>query len=116
MPRKPRAPDPWAQLAENMVRLLESRRAAGGDFHPLTLKLLARLADPQVSPDQVKEAASGKAFAARVLVARKKDLEAPVALKEDLGKLADSPVLLEFLLESMCKPAAPAWPLGKLKA
>jgi hypothetical protein len=111
-----RKKDPAAELAEKMLHMLEAQRRLGGDSYPLPLRRLAELTDPAAPPEFVlKAAARKKPFAERAVVARPKDLDAPVALAEDAEQLAASPLLLQSLLESVCTPASPTCDPGKLK-
>jgi hypothetical protein len=48
-------------------------------------------------------------------VACKKNGAAPIALTEDLPQLAASPLLLEFILASLCSPEKPTTPVTALK-
>jgi hypothetical protein len=112
----PRKKDAATELAEQMVRLLESQRGLGAEAYPLTLQRLAEVADPQAPPALIEKAAGKKDFARHTVVAQKKNLQAPVALTEDLEQLAASRILLEFVLESTCTPDAPASSITRLKA
>jgi hypothetical protein len=111
----PRRKDVATELAEKMVRGLESQRSLGPDAYPLTGKRLAELADPAAPPALIAKAAGKKDFAKHVIVAQRKNLQAPVALLSDLEQLAASRILLEFVLESVCTPTAPAVSIAKLK-
>src|SRR5262249_23482765 len=53
-------------------------------------------------------------FADAALVAQKKNLAAPVALRADVAALAASPLLLDFALETLCKPEKPTVAIDKL--
>jgi hypothetical protein len=112
----PRKKDAASELAEKMVRVLESQRALGPDSYPLPLQRLAELADPQAPLALVEKAAAKKEFSKHTVVTQKKNLQAPVALLNDLEPLAASRNLLEFVLESVCTPADPAQAIAKLKA
>ena len=52
--------DAAADLAENMVRVLEAQRNLGSDSYPLTLRRLAELTDPGAAPELVQKAAGKK--------------------------------------------------------
>lgn len=105
--------NPVAELAEKMVQTLRDQRDQGGTY-PLTLKRLTELADPAAADDLRAKAAKAKGFSGAVVLAQKKDPDTPLALAEDLDRLAASPVLLERLLEQTCSPAAPTQPVDKL--
>ncbi|MBI1918066.1 MAG: hypothetical protein HYS12_25520 [Planctomycetes bacterium] len=103
-----------AELAEKMNQVLRDRRGQGEDGYPLTLKRLADLADPAATDDLRAKAVKHKTFTGQVVRARKKDADTPVALAEDVDRLADSRLLLEWALEQTCTPKAPAQPVDKL--
>src|SRR5262249_56627967 len=95
----PMKTDSVALLAEKMVQMLRSLRGQDEASYPLTLKHLAELSDVDAQPKTILSAASPrrKAFSQYAVVARA-DLQAPVALLEDLPRLTASAVLLEYLL------------------
>jgi hypothetical protein len=105
-----------AVLAEKMLQRLRALRALGSDSYPVTLKRLAELTDPAAATKVILDAVNPqrKAFSQYALVARK-DLLAPVALREDEPLLAASPLLLEFLLEATRTPGSHAASVAKLK-
>jgi hypothetical protein len=107
--------DEAAALADKLLGTLEGQRALGPDSYPLTLKQLGERAEPQAPPGLLLKAAAKAAFGERAVVARKKDLAAPVALREDLAQLAASPLLLEFVLGLLCRPDKPLVPFTSLK-
>jgi hypothetical protein len=112
-----RKKDPAAELAQLMLQVLEAQRRLGGDSYPLRLRRLAELADPAAPPELVlKAVGKKKPFGERAVVARPKDLDTPIALAEDAEQLVTSPLLLQFLLESVCTPANPTCDPGKLKS
>src|SRR5262249_59071468 len=111
----PSKPDPARELADRLLQTLQAQRGQGPAAYPLTLRRLAELADPQAPPELVLKAAAKPSFRDQAVVAKKKDLAAPVALRDDLPQLAASPLLLEFLLEALCTPEQPAWGLDKLQ-
>jgi hypothetical protein len=83
-----------------MVRVLQSLRSSGPNSYPLSLRRLAELSDATAPARMILSAASPqqKAFRQYALAARK-DLDAPVALKEDVHLLAASALLLEFAFQ-----------------
>ncbi|HZT80743.1 MAG TPA: hypothetical protein VFA26_10990 [Gemmataceae bacterium] len=111
MPRKTDAAD---ELARRLIQALEDRRAAGD--YPLPLRRLAELADPQATPEQVAAAVKKTSFKGRALAALPRSDATPVALREDVDRLAESPLLLEAVLELVCTDAARTHPVSKLKA
>jgi hypothetical protein len=108
--------NPASELAEKMIRVLEAQRRLGAEAYPLTLRRLAELGDPAASAELVlKAAAKRKPFSERVLVVNKKDLDSPTALLEDAGLLADSSLLLNFILEQVCSTHRPTCDAARLK-
>jgi hypothetical protein len=105
--------NPAAELATKMVQTLRIQRDQGGTY-PLTLKQLAELTDPSAAPDLRAKAAKHKAFTAEAVLAQKKAPDTPLALAEDRDRLVDSGLLLEWVMEQACTPAAPAQPLDKV--
>jgi hypothetical protein len=116
MPAMPRTRDVAADLADRMVQALAGYRSQGGGVYPLTLKRLAEGVDPQATRAEVLKAAAKRSFLARVVLARSKDCEAPVAFKEDLELLAGHPAVLEYLLRCSCTPSNQALSAAQLKA
>jgi hypothetical protein len=113
----PARTDPAAELAAKMVRVLQAQRTLGPDSYPLTLRRLAELTDADASAELVQKAAGKKQpFGERVLLAQAKSLDAPVALTEDADRLDASPLLLEFVLSSLCTPDSPTCDVAKLKS
>jgi hypothetical protein len=98
--------NPIQELAQKVLTTLEQQREAGGEY-PLTVARLAALADPQSVPEQVRKALNKKPFAARWVVADKKDCNSPIALAEDRERLAASSMLLEFALGRLCSAEKP---------
>ena len=93
--------DGIAVLAQKLLIALEQRRQENSDY-PLTVARLAALADPLATPDQVNKALGKKPFAAKWLIAKKKDPNSPIALADDGERLTASPMLLEFALDQLC--------------
>jgi hypothetical protein len=108
--------DAATELADKMLLVLESQRRLGPGSYPLTLRRLAELTDPAAPAEAVlKAVARKKPFGERALAVQPKDLDAPVALVEDLEQLAASPLLLSFVLDRLCTPTSPTCDVGKLK-
>src|SRR5438552_4390466 len=112
----PKGKDAAIELAENLVHALQAQRPLGPPAYPATLHRLIELAEPQAAPELVDKALNRKPFKDAVVLAMKKEPAAPVALRQDLEQLAGSPQLLEFVLERLCTPAHPIWPVAKVKA
>lgn len=106
--------NPAAELAEKMAQTLQAQRDLGGDAYPLTLKRLAELADPSAADDLRAKAAKALAKNSQVVLAQKKSPDTLLALAEDVERLAESRLLLEWLLEQVCTPKAPASPIDKV--
>lgn len=113
----PAKKSPADELAEKMTAVLEAQRQAGTDY-PLSLRRLGELADPAAPSDLVLKASTSKKqpFAGRVVASVAKNLDAPVALVDDLAALADSPHLLLLLLEALCTANTPTCDPTKLKS
>jgi hypothetical protein len=107
--------DAATELAEKMVRALTAQRDLGTNAYPLTLRRLAELADQTANTQTVNKAVKKKAFLERAAVVQPKNLDSPVSLVDDAEKLAASPALLEYLLESNCTAANPTIDVPKLK-
>jgi hypothetical protein len=107
--------DPVAELAAKLLHALEQQRQSGGDY-PLIVGRLAALADPQATPEQVAKALAKRPFAARWVVANKKDANSPIALAEDRERLAVSPHLVEYALELLCNADSPLHTPAKVAA
>ncbi len=107
--------DAATELAEKMLRALKEQRDLGPNAYPPTLRRLAELADPTADTQAAQKAVKKKAFLERAAVVQPKNLDCPVSLVEDADKLAASPALLEYLLESLCTTAKPTVDVPKLK-
>lgn len=107
--------DAATELAEKMLRSLETQRDLGANAYPSTLRRLAELADPNADTQTIQKAVKKKAFSDRAVVIQAKNLECPVTLSEDADQLAASPGLLEYLLETLCTAANPTIEVSKLK-
>ncbi|HKI33859.1 MAG TPA: hypothetical protein VKA46_18545 [Gemmataceae bacterium] len=110
----PKRPNVAAELSAKMTRALEARRAQGGAAYPTTLGLLRQEADPAAAPELTFKAVGKPPFSERAVVAKKKSLAAPVALREDLELLAASRAVLEFALEALSASGPSPWPLKKV--
>ena len=87
-----------AELAQKLLHTLEQQRQTGSDY-PLTAARLAALAHPSATSEQVSKGLAKKPFAAKWIVANKKDPNSPLALAEDTGSPGPpSPILLEYTL------------------
>jgi hypothetical protein len=111
MPAKPK---PVVVLAETLLAALRAERDRGPTRYPLTLQRLVALADPQPPADLCVKALKHKAFTAHVVLAQKNRADSPIVLVEDVDRLAEWPPLVEWLLEQLCTPQAPAIALDKL--
>ncbi len=99
MARKPSGKEAAAaELAEKLLRVLRSQRDLGPDAYPLTVRRLAELTDSGAAPALLKKALAKRDFLKQAVPAHAKLPEAPIALADDLDRLAASPLLLHFLL------------------
>ncbi len=110
-----RKPDPAAVLAEKLLGALEAARSQGVDAYPAPLDRLRQLTGADASPELTLKALGKQPLKGRILAAPKKSPTALVVLHEDAGRLAQSPQLLELLLEAACTPLKPSVPLTTLK-
>src|SRR5690348_8073076 len=101
----PSREDNAAELAEELIRLLVTKRSLGPPSYPLTVSRLIELADGSARPAQIAKAMGKKSFQARVVIARAKDHNAPIALSNDLEAFAGSRLVLEFMLQSLRTPS-----------
>lgn len=111
----PKKPDAAAELSTKLTHALESQRTHGEGAYPTTPRRLRDLAEPAASDDLLVKALAKAPFKDRALVAQKKHLDAPTALRDDLERLAASPALLDFALRALCTEASPTAALAKLK-
>lgn len=111
-----RKKDAATEFAERMLHVLEARRGLGPDAYPLRLRDLAALTDRAAPAALVLQAAGKKKpFQERALVVKPKDLDSPLALREDADLLAASPLLLVYVLEATATPARPTWEAAALR-
>ncbi len=92
----PRAPE--VVLAENLLRMLRSQRALGGDAYPLPLSRLVELTQPGADAALQKKALARPEFKVQVVLALPREKDTPLALAEDQELLASSPLLWQALL------------------
>jgi len=108
-------PDPIADLSAKLLQALGQQRVLGPASYPLTLARLGELADAAAPPELVLQASKKKPFHGKVLLVQPKDVNTPLALLGDLEQLARSHLLLEYVVSSVCTPAAPTIDPAKLK-
>jgi len=106
--------DSAVELAEKMVHILESQRSKGADSYLPTLKELAELADPQASPELIARAINKTYFKDHVWAVFPNALPSPVVLAIDSARMAADPRTLEGILEALCTPEAPLWPVARI--
>lgn len=111
LPRKPEE-----VLAEELVKVLQAQRQLGAGAYPTALARLIELTRPAADPALVKKAMTQPTFKTAVVLAIKKEPEAPVALTGDLQLLADSPQLLVMALRKVRTDTDQVHPPEKLKA
>lgn len=104
-----------ALLAQRLVERLESLREAKPADYMLSLQELINQVRGEADDKTVADALKQKEFKNRVLAAQGKDLNAPVALQEDLPKLAESPQLLDYLKSQTTPASGQPYLVGDLK-
>jgi hypothetical protein len=109
--------DPATALAEKLLQALHAHGRPGMTAFPLTLQHLAQLADATAAPKTILSAAGPrkKTFTQHAVAVRN-ELQAPVALLEDVPQLVSSPRLLEFALAACRTAANHAFSPSELKA
>jgi hypothetical protein len=115
MARKPSREAAVVELADKLLRVLQSQRGLGPEAYPLPVKRLVELTDPAAPPNLVKKALNKRNFLKEAIRAHGKLPDAPIALAADLDRLAASPLLLEFLLRQARTNATQAFTASKLK-
>src|SRR5438552_81751 len=88
------------ERAERLVDALRQQRDQGADY-PVTVARLRELVDPQMGDAELFKALLHKSQADNLIFAAKKDLASPVALAEDMAKLAQSDLVLEYALNKV---------------
>ncbi len=106
---------PKDALATKMLAVLSERRPENAESEFLTLAQLGHLADADASSDLIQQAARTKRFAAATIAARGNDLSAPIVRLDDLGLLAESRQLLQYLMDLFGKNKTRAYTVAKLK-
>jgi hypothetical protein len=107
-PRKPEV-----VLAETLLQTLRQQKEAGA--YPLTLEHLIAHAHAEAALE-LPQAVAHKSFQDLVVVAVKKNPDAPVVLAEDIAQLADSAALLEFAVGLLSTEKRPLHPVAKVVA
>src|SRR5205807_2186385 len=82
--------DAAAALAEELIRRLEIQRQRGPTAYPLTVGQLQEIVQEGATPAQFAKAVGKRSFQNRVVIARAKHRDAPIALAGDLEALAGS--------------------------
>lgn len=121
--RKPNQKVVEAELADRMLRVLESQRLLGGDAYPPTLGRLAELSGAKASDPLVIQIPRREPFRSRALVAwskdRKPDRDSPAFLagSEDLNEIVEeiAPALLLALLKRPRRSKTRAFTAARLK-
>jgi hypothetical protein len=108
--------DAAAELAEELLHLLETQRGLGPSAYPLSVRRLQELTHRQVSPAQIDKAIGKRSFQKAVVLARGRHRDSPIALTSDLESLAGSRLLLEFMLQTVRTPSNQAFSVAQLKA
>jgi hypothetical protein len=108
--------DVASELAEKMIAALAEQRQRGPDAYPLTVARLVHLADPQAPRDTLLKAINKrKGFLDEVALAKRRDINSPLAFLDDMQSLAESSQLMNFLLRSARTPTNQAFSIAELK-
>jgi hypothetical protein len=108
--------DPVSDLAEKMIAALAEQRRRGPDAYPVTVARLAQLADSQAAQNVLLKAINKrKGFLDKVIIAKRRDINSPLALLDDMQTLAESSQLMSFLLRSARTPTNQAFSIAELK-
>jgi hypothetical protein len=99
--------------SEILVATLRAQREQGPGTYPTSLQQLLDRTD-QLTVEQKAKAVKHRSFLQQVVLARKKDVQAPVVLLEDLPVLASSDALLEYLLAAVVTAKKWKWPVPQL--
>jgi hypothetical protein len=108
--------DAAAELAEVMIRHLETQRGLGAPSYPLSVGRLLELANRDAPAAQIDRAMRKRSFQKRVVIACAKNRQAPIALASDVDSLAGSRLLLEFMLQLLRTASNQAFSPAQLKA
>jgi hypothetical protein len=111
-----RRKDSADQLCQELLGSLERARGRGPEYYPLSLRSLAGGLDPRPPDLLVSKAAGKRSFDSRIVTVRRRNLDSPVALVEDLELLAGSGLVLEFLLKTLGTDSNQAFSIAQLKA
>src|SRR5262249_15934075 len=112
----PSGEDNAAELAEELIRLLSAERSLGPSSYPLSVSHLIELAGGSARPAQIARAIAKKAFQARMVRARAKNQNAPIALASGLEAFAGNRLLLQFMIKSLRTASNQAFSAAQLKA
>jgi hypothetical protein len=108
--------DAASELADKMIAALAEQRRRGPDAYPVTVARLAQLADSQTSQNVLLKAINKrKGFLDKVIIAKRLDINSPLALLDDMQTLAESCQLMVFLLRSARTPTNQAFSIAELK-
>src|SRR3954462_12137921 len=107
--------DAAADLAVQMIQVLEAQRRLGPDAYPPTLRRLAELADPAAPDDLINKAIKKKPFKDRAVLILADDPNPPVILADDIDSFAAEPFLFELALNRLCSPESPTCDSARLK-
>jgi hypothetical protein len=106
--------DPALDLAQAMLDVLARQHDQGQGAYPLSLQRLVELTNAAAPADLVAKAIKKKPFTAQVLVVQPKDPNSPVALLSDAQALANSDLLLDYVLNTVCTATKPTVEAGKV--
>jgi hypothetical protein len=102
-------------LSEQLVKTLETTRSAAGHY-PLSLTRLHELANPKAEAAVFQKAIALEPFASRATIALPGASDSPVALTDDIERLAAFPALLDAVVGLMTNAETQAVAIDKLGA
>lgn len=103
-------------LSEQLVKTLETARSAAAGNYPLSLTRLHELANPKAEAAVFQKAIALEPFASRATIALPGANDSPVALTDDIERLAAFPALLDAVVGLMTNAETQAVAIDKLGA
>lgn len=101
-------------LSEQLVKTLESARSAAAGHYPMSLTRLHELANPKAEAAVFQKAIALEPFASRATIALPGASDSPVALTDDIERLAAFPALLDAVVGLMTNAETQAVAIDKL--
>ncbi len=103
-------------LSEQLVKTLETARSAAAGNYPLSLTRLHELANPKAEVAVFQKAIALEPFASRATIALPGASDSPVALTDDIERLAAFPALLDAVVGLLTNAETQAIAIDKLGA